>query len=62
MDVVGTCECGHDAKAHDGIDARFAGQTPCTGTVMGTTNFSGTIARTMRCTCNDYKNKAMVPA
>ena len=54
MDVRGVCECGHDAKAHAGIDGRFAYSTPCGETVMGPTSLSGNIVRTMQCTCDAY--------
>jgi len=54
MDVRGTCKCGHDAKEHENIDARFVAKTTCGGETMGPTNFSGTIVRTMKCTCTNY--------
>jgi hypothetical protein len=65
MDVRGTCECGHDAKAHEGIDGRFAYSTPCGGTVLGPTSFSGNIVRTLQCSCDQYvpnPQKAQVSA
>ena len=61
MDVRGTCECGHDAKEHEGIDGLVAYETPCGGTVMGPTSFSGNIVRSMRCTCNVYRPNPQRP-
>lgn len=53
--VIGTCTCTHAAGIHSNIEDRFVSRTPCSGTVVGATNFSGTIARTMPCPCDRYE-------
>jgi hypothetical protein len=62
MDVVGECECGHDAKMHENIDGRIVAVTPCGGEVFGPTSMSGNIVRTLKCSCNSYSAKETVLA